>query len=116
MPVRKISKILREHDTCLWRILNHYVEESWKEADFSSVREVGVDETSDKRGHNYVTLFVDLGKPRTMFVTEGKDASTMSRFKEDIECHKGNARKVEEICCDMAPAFISGVEENLPHA
>jgi transposase len=116
MPVRAMSKILREHDTRLWRVLSHYVEEGRREADFSSVSEVGVDETSSKRGHNYVTLFVDLGKPRTMFVTEGKDASTLSRFKEDFECHKGDVRTIEEICCDMAPAFITGVEKNFPHA
>jgi transposase len=116
MPVRAMSKILREHDTRLWRVMNHYVEEARGEADFSSVREVGVDETSSKRGHNYVTLFVDLGKPMTMFVTEGKDASTLSRFKEDFECHKGDAEAIEEICCDMSPAFIAGVEANFPHA
>jgi len=116
MPVRAMSKILREHDTRLWRVMNHYVEEARGEADFSSVREVGVDETSSKRGHNYVTLFVDLGKPRTMFVTEGKDASTLSRFKEDFESHKGDAKAIEEICCDMSPAFIAGVEANFPHA
>ncbi len=116
MPVRAMSKILREHDTRLWRVLNHYVEEARREADFSSVSEVGVDETSSKRGHNYVTLFVDLEKPRTMFVTEGKDASTLSRFKEDFECHKGDTKAIEEICCDMSPAFIAGVETNFPHA
>ena len=116
MPVRAMSKILREHDTRLWRVLNHYVEEARREADFSSVREVGVDETSSKRGHNYVTLFVDLEKPRTMFVTEGKDASTLIRFKEDFECHKGDVQAIEEICCDMSPAFIAGVEKNFPHA
>ena len=116
MPVRAMSKILREHDTRLWRVMNHYVEEARGEADFSSVREVGVDETSSKRGHNYVTLFVDLGKPRTIFFTEGKDASTLSRFKEDFESHKGDAKAIEEICCDMSPAFIAGVEANFPHA
>lgn len=116
MPVKALSKIVKEHDTRLRRILNHYVEEARGEADFSSVREVGVDETSSKRGHNYVTLFVDLGKPRTMFVTEGKDAPTLSRFKEDFECHKGDPREIEEICCDMAPAFIAGVEANFPLA
>jgi len=45
-----------------------------------------------------------------------RPASTLSRFKEDFECHKGDARKVEEICCDMAPGFIAGVEEKFPHA
>jgi len=116
MPVRAMSKILQEHDTRLWRVLNHYVEEARRETDFSSVKEVGVDKTSSKRGHNYVTLFVDLGKPKAMFVTEGKDASTLGRFKEDFECHKGDAKAIEEICCDMAPAFITGIEKNFPRA
>jgi transposase len=116
MPVKALSKIVKEHDTRLWRILNHYVEEARKEADFSSVREVGVDETSRCRGHNYVTLFVDLEESKTLFVTEDKDASTLSRFKEDFGSHKGDRKAIEEICCDMAPAFIAGVEKNFPNA
>jgi len=87
-----------------------------KTKNFSSVKEVGVDETSHKRGHNYVTLFVDLEEPRTLFVTEGKDASTLSRFKEDLESHKGAREAIEEICCDMAPGFIAGVEKDFPNA
>ena len=116
MPVRAMSRIVKEHDTRLWRVLDHYVQEIRKEADFSSVTEVGVDETSSKRGHNYVTLFVDLEGPKAIFATEGKDASTLERFKEDLESHKGNANSIEEICCNMAPAFIAGTEKNFPHA
>jgi len=116
MPVKALSRIVGEHDTRLWRILNHYVREACREADFSSVKEVGVDETSSKRGHNYVSLFVGLEEPKTLFVTEGKDASCLSRFKEDVECHKGDAKAIREICCDMTPAFIAGVEKDFPNA
>lgn len=116
MPVKALSRIDKEHNTRLWRILNHYVEEARREADFSSVKEVGVDKTSNKRGHNYVTLFVDLEEPKTIFVTEGKDASTLSQFKEDLESHKGAREAIEEICCDMAPGFIAGVEKDFPNA
>jgi len=116
MPVRAMSRIVKEHDTRLWRVLDHYVQETREEANFSSVTEVGVDETSSKRGHNYVTLFVDLEDPKAIFATEGKDTSTLDRFKEDLESHKGNANSIEEICCDMAPAFIAGTEKNFPHA
>jgi len=116
MQVKALSKIVKEHDTRLWRILNHYVSEARAEADFSSVKEVGVDETSRRRGHNYVTLFVDIEEPRTLFVTEGKDAATLSRFKEDLESHKGDRKAIEEVCCDMARAFIAGVEKNFPNA
>lgn len=116
MPVRAMSRIVKEHDTRLWRVLDHYIQETRKEADFSSVTDVGVDETSSKRGHNYVTLFVDLEDPKVIFATEGKDASTLGRFKEDLASHKGNANAIEEICCDMAPAFIAGTEKHFPHA
>jgi transposase len=116
MPVKALSKIVKEQDTRLWRILNYYVQEARSKADFSSVREVGLDETSSKRGHNYVRLFVDLEEPKTLFATEDKDASTLNRFKEDLENHKGDAKAIEEIYCDMAPAFIAGVEKNFPNA
>jgi len=116
MPVRAMSRIVKEHDTRLWRVLDHYVQETRKEADHSSVTEVGVDETSSKRGHHYVTLFVDLEDPKVLFATEGKDASTLDRFKEDLESHNGDANSIEEICCDMALAFIAGTEKNFPDA
>jgi len=116
MPVKSIANILNEHDTRLWRVLDHYVQKSRKESDFSAVTEIGVDETSSKRGHNYVTLFVDLKPPKILFATEGKDASTLQRFKADLEAHHGDASQIQEICCDMSPAFISGVEKHFPEA
>ncbi len=33
-----------------------------------------------------------------MFVTKGKDAFTLIRFKKAFECHKGDAGAIEEIC------------------
>ena len=116
MPVKSIADLLKEHDTRIWRVLSHHVDESRKEADFSTVTAVGVDETSSKRGHNYVSLFVDLETPRVLFATEGKDASTVERFKGDFERHQGDPSHIREICCDMSPAFIKGVEEQLPEA
>jgi hypothetical protein len=60
MPVKSIADIIKEHDTRRWLVLNHYVNESRQGSDFSAVTEVGVDETSSRRGHNYVSVFVDM--------------------------------------------------------
>ncbi|MEA1958429.1 MAG: ISL3 family transposase [Chloroflexota bacterium] len=49
-------------------------------------------------------------------MTEGKDASTIDRFKRDFIDHNGNPDAIEEVCCDMSPAFIDGVEEQFPNA
>jgi len=52
MPVKGVAEIVKEHDTRIWRILKHYVEEARSRADFSNVRRVGMDETSRRKGHN----------------------------------------------------------------
>ena len=64
----------------------------------------------------YVTLFVDIKPPKVLFATEGKDASTLERFKADWQDHQGEASYIQEICCDMSPAFISGAEKHFPEA
>jgi len=94
----------------------NYVDEARKTADHSQVKHVGMDETSRRKGHNYVSLFVDLDETRVLFATDGKDASTVDRFKEDLIAHGGDPGAIEEMCCDMSPAFISGVEKQFPEA
>lgn len=116
MPVKKMAELVTEHDTRLWRILHHHVEEAREQADYSDIKQVGVDETSSKRGHNYVSIFVDLEKSKTIFATEGKDSATVVSFKDDLIEHGGNPDGIQDVSCDMSPAFIKGVEENLPNA
>ena len=116
MPVRSIADMVGEHDTRLWRILHHYVEQALEEADDSEVEVIGIDETASKRGHDYVSLFVDLQVPRVLYATEGKDASTVKRFKEDLIEHGGREENLSQMCCDMSPAFIKGITENFPDA
>jgi len=116
MPVNTMARFVNEHDTRLWRILHHYADEAREKADHSQVKEVGVDETSRKRGHRYVSLFVDRESQKVLFATKGKDAATVKRFKEDLVDHGGDPKNIEEVCCDMSPAFISGVEKQFPDA
>ena len=64
MPVNAVAALVGETDKRLWRILDHYVSAARAALDFSDVRRVGVDETASKRGQQYVSLFVDLDRPR----------------------------------------------------
>jgi transposase len=116
MPVKRIAELVTEHDTRLWRLVQHHVNEARDEADYSDVKQVGIDETSSKRGHNYVTLVVDLEESKTIFATEGKDNATIGRFKDDLIDHGGNPDAIDDVSCDMSPAFIKGIKENLPNA
>jgi transposase len=77
---------------------------------------VGVDETSRAKGHKYVSVFIDLDKSKVVHVCEGKDASTIESFRTDLELHKGSSKNINNFCCDMSPAFISGIENTFPNA
>jgi transposase len=116
MPVRAVARLVGEHDTRLWRVIHHYVAQARAEADASDVTRVCIDETAARRGHDYITLFVDLEQARVVFATEGKDAATVAAFAEDLSAHGGDPQAVADVCIDMSPAFIKGVGESLPQA
>jgi len=116
MPIQKLAEWLGEHDTRLWRVLHHYVEMARQKEDFSEVRRIGVDETAARRGHDYVTFFMDLDARRLLFGTPGKDKDTLERFVADLQAHKGDSQAIERVCSDLSPAFIAGVQKHLPQA
>lgn len=116
MPMNAISRLVQEHDTRLWRILHYYVDHAIAVQNLSHVTKIGTDETSSKRGHNYVTIFMDADKKYVICATRGKDSNTLRICKEHLESHGGNAQHVEELCMDMSPAFIKGAAEHFPNA
>src|SRR5260370_16785603 len=80
MAVSAVARLVGEHDTRLWRVIHHYVDRARAKADLSTVRRVAIDETAARRGHNYITLFVDIGQARVVFATDGRDAQTTPSF------------------------------------
>lgn len=116
MPVAAASRILAVYDNRLWRIMGYYVDKARTCADYGMVTAVGVDETSIRKRHHYVSIVADLSRANSIFACEGKDTAVLQRFVEDLEAHGGSAERITEVTIDMSPAFISGVEEHLPRA
>jgi transposase len=44
----------------IWRIVDHYVDRAVDAQNLEGVQRVGIDETSSRRGHDYVSVFADL--------------------------------------------------------
>jgi transposase len=116
MPFAAVARAVnlswhRVHATC-----SRYVELALAAADLSGVTAVAIDETSYRRGHEYLTLVADMQARRVAFVTTGKDASTIERFATYLSEHGGSPEQVSSVSIDMSPAFIKGVNEHLPEA
>ncbi len=116
MPVSKASKTVGATAPRLWRVFDYWVEKAIYEDDISSVCELGIDETSSKKGHEYITLFVDLEQRRVIDTQIGKDKSCIEKFVHTLEAKGGDRKQVEQVSIDMSPSFIGGTLEMLPNA
>ena len=116
LPVSRAAKKLRISDDTLWRMLRRSVDRALESQDLSNVFAVPIDETSWRKGHKYVTFVFDYWTRRLIFATEGRGSDTVALFAEYLRRHGGDPLRVKEVCCDMSPAYIKGVEESLPRA
>jgi len=116
MPVKKAGEILGESDQKLWRTLFAHVDAAWAQLSWENVVWVGADEMNRKKGHNYLTVFVDLEAKRVLLAVEGKDASVWERFAAELLRHNGHPKAITQVAIDMSPAYMKGVRENFGNA
>jgi transposase len=116
MPVAAIAGLVGEYDKRIWRVVHHYVDAAVEAQDLKGVERVGIDETSSRRGHEYVSVFADLDERRGVFVVEGRDHETVSAFSLFLEMHGGDPGQVREVSQDMSEAFLKGTLTYLPKA
>ena len=116
MPVHQVARMTNVSDFRLWRLLDLYVEAARYDEDCGEVTAIGMDETSVAKGHDYISLFVDMIRRKTLHIAEGKGSDTVKDFAVFLTEHGGKPEQITDVSCDMSPAFIKGVTENLPNA
>ena len=109
MQISQIAKKLAITDKRIWRVVEFQVKQALKNNDYSQITCFGVDETSRKKGHEYITVFADLITRNVLFVCKGKDAETIKHFSDHLKQNNGEVEKIVFVCCDMSPAFIAGI-------
>jgi len=97
-------------------LAHHHVDEALAKVDMSKVKDIGIDETSAKRGHNYISLVMDMVARKLLFAVEGKGSEVLGAFKADLLAHGGNPGKIQEASLDMSPAFVKGLAKHFPKA
>jgi transposase len=116
MPVNKVADTVRISAPRLWRVFNYWISKAVSEDKVTDVHQIGIDETSSRKGHNYVTVSIDIEKRRVIHVSEGKDASTIKTMKEELIQKGLKIEEVQHVCIDMSPAFTGGVLEHFPNS
>jgi len=116
MPVKKAAKVIKIHDTRLWRIFDYWVKRASMLDEQKDIKHLGIDETSIRKGHNYVTIAVDMDKRRVVYATAGKDKQTIESLKNHLQMKDCSSEQIQNICIDMSPSFIAGCAEHFQNA
>ena len=116
MPFAAVARLVGESWHRVQAICERYVELALAKADLSKLTMLAIDETSCRRGHNYLTFAADAEAHKVVFVTEGRDAKTIAGFSEFLSAHKGTPEQIASVSIDMSKAFIKGVTKHLPNA
>ncbi len=118
MPVLAAARIIGITDKRLWRVVAYYVAKAVGNLDLSGLNSLSLDETVAKRGHNYVTVFIDARRQNrpVVFATPGKGKATVREFKMFLKKHNGDPEHIVEVVCDMSPAFLATISKEFPGA
>ena len=115
--VSEVARQLSIYPQRLWRIVEDYGKEMAQiDLDYSNVRSIGFDETSKKKGHKYITCFIDLDTGELLYVVEGKSSEVVVDFAKQATVQGLDIEKVSNISIDMSAAFICGAEKEFPNA
>tara|TARA_Y100000385_G_C13007019_1_gene599891 strand:- start:16 stop:1242 length:1227 start_codon:yes stop_codon:yes gene_type:complete len=116
MPMNQVAKLLRVHANSIWTIFNYWIKKSYSEDNIDEITQLGIDETSSKKGHKYITVGVDLETKRVIHATAGKNAKTIETIKDYLVSKSVEPAQIQHASIDLSPSFISGLKNNFPDA
>ena len=79
-----------------------------------SPRRLSVDETSYRKGHDYVTLVTDQDQAVILHVADDRNTDSLAAFYAQLS--KTQKDGIESVCMDMWPAYIKATRKALTNA
>jgi len=112
--IKAVSKMFRMSWTAVSGIMERAVERGMARRKQTPIEQLGVDETSYQKRHEYVTVLVDREEDKVVDIlddrkAEGLDAWFKTREKKELE-------RIKSISMDMWDPYIKAVTNNVPGA
>ena len=77
------------------------------------IKQIAIDEISIGKGHQYVTIVMDLESGAVVHVGKGKGGDALTPFWKRL---RASHAKIKAVATDMSPAYIDAVTTYLPDA
>lgn len=109
-----ITKLVRISWRTVGRIIERVVADELDPGRLDGLFEIGVDEISWRKHHNYVTLVADHRTGKVVWGDEGKSAKTLDGFFSELGPER--CGQLSAISMDMGLAFSKSATEHAPKA
>ena len=115
-PVSVVAERMGCNEKTIVRIMKHWVRKAWDKKSFAAIHNLAIDETSFRKGHDYVTLFVDADERSVVNVQKGRDGSTIEKFARVMIQKGGTPDNIGAVTSDLSRAFVPAIERTFPNA
>ena len=98
------------------RVIHRQVGQALACQPLEPVRQLGLDETSSRKGHNYLTILTDLQGKKVVGLSPGRDGHAVAQALGAMESRGAKAEEVRVVTLDMSPSYIAACGKLLPKA
>lgn len=116
MPVPARAHIPGRSQRPLWRLINTHVRAARPQEDHTTVRTTGIDETACRRDRDYITPINDMKDPQLLFVTPGRDASTINTVAKTSHVPGSIPNSLETVCMNMSAIYLASMSRAFAQA
>ena len=109
-----ITRLSRVDWDTVGRICERVVADGLDPTRLDGLVNIGVDEVSWRRHHNYLTLVADHTGKKIVWGAPGKDTATLDTFFAELGDQR--AAQIEAVSMDMGAAFNKSVRDHAPQA
>jgi transposase len=109
--IEHVAKFLGVSWSLVKNIHKAYLKKEYQNPELKSIRYVGVDEFSIRKGREYMTIFINLETGEIIHAVEGKSIESVTPFILQL---KEKATQLKAIAMDMNAAYASATKKYLP--
>ena len=109
-PIKQVAGFLGVGWDLVKEIFKRHLRRRLKRRKFSKLRYLAVDEFATRKGHQYMTVVMDLQSGAIVHAQPGKDAAALRGFLEKL---KRAHAPLQAVAMDMSEAYLKAVREVL---
>jgi transposase len=110
MTIKDVARHLQISWDVIKQIQKEYLHRRFAKPKLKRLKRIAIDEISVGKGHQYLTIVMNLASGAVVYVGKGKGGEALLPFWRRL---RASHAKIEAVATDMSPAYIDAVTTHL---